>query len=171
MASGVNPYRAPGATVADTGSGATQEVSVFSVSGRIGRARYMAYGLVMYLAVIAVVMLGALIGGLGLILIVPAYIGAVVLGFMLTIQRAHDFNWSGWACLLLFVPLVQLIFLFVPGTDGENRWGPPTPPNTVPVLIGAWMIPLVFVVGIVAAIALPGYQDYQNRAAEKLQKK
>ena len=170
MASGVNPYRAPGATVADTGS-ATQEVSVFSVSGRIGRARYMAYGVALYLIVIAVVMLGAMLGGLGIVLMVVAYLAALVLGFMLTIQRAHDFNWSGWASLLLFVPLVQLLFLFVPGTDGENRWGPPTPPNGVLVLIGAWMIPVVFVLGIVAAIALPGYQDYQNRAAEKLQKK
>ena len=46
MATNVNPYQAPGAPVADAGE--VQPVKVFSAAGRIGRARYIAYGLGFY---------------------------------------------------------------------------------------------------------------------------
>jgi len=44
----VNPYQAPAAAVADAGD-QTQPVKVFSVSGRIGRARYVAWGFAFYM--------------------------------------------------------------------------------------------------------------------------
>ena len=91
---------------------------------------------------------------------------------MLTIQRAHDFDTTGWLSILMLIPLVNLLFWFIPGTDGENRWGAKTPPNTVLVLIGAWIVPVIFFIGILAAIALPAYQDYTKRAQERqIQKK
>ena len=168
----VNPYRAPAAAVADAGD-QTQPVKVFSVSGRIGRARYIAYGLGFYI-LFGVIggMLAAALGGAagGMVLFGIAWIALAVIGFMLTIQRCHDFNASGWLALLMVVPLANLIFLFIPGTDGPNRFGPPTPPNTVGVLIGAWMLMLVPIIGILAAIALPAYQDYVKRA-QQVQKK
>jgi uncharacterized membrane protein YhaH (DUF805 family) len=85
---------------------------------------------------------------------------------MLTIQRCHDFNTSGWLALLMVVPLANLIFFFIPGSDGPNRFGAPTPPNSVGVLIAAWLIPVFFVVGILAAITIPAYQDYAKRAGQ-----
>ena len=66
----------------------------------------------------------------------------------------------------MLVPLANLIFLFIPGTDGPNRFGAPTPPNSVGVLIGAWLLPAFFVVGIVAALALPAYLEYRKRAGQ-----
>ena len=40
------------------------------------------------------------------------------------------------------------------------------------VLIGAWIVPFIFILGIAAAVALPAYQDYVNRAkAQQFQKK
>ena len=54
---------------------------------------------------------------------------------------------------------------FVPGTDGENRFGPKTPPNGAGAVALALILPAVFVVGIVAAIALPAYQQYLQRAS------
>jgi Tfp pilus assembly major pilin PilA len=38
------------------------------------------------------------------------------------------------------------------------------------VLIAVWILPVLFVGGILAAIALPAYQDYAKRA-QQLQKK
>jgi hypothetical protein len=91
----------------------------------------------------------------------------MVIAFMLTIQRCHDFNVTGWLSLLMLVPLANLIFLFIPGTDGPNRFGAPTPPNSVGVLIVAWLFPVVAVIGIIAAVSLPAYQDYTKRAQER----
>lgn len=172
MATNVNPYQTPAAAVADAGD-QVQEVKVFSTEGRIGRARYMAYGLGFYIlfGFLGGVMAG-IMGTVGIAVMVVAWIALVVIGFMLTIQRCHDFNVSGWLSLLMLVPLANLIFIIIPGTEGPNRFGGPTPPNGIGVLIVAWMLPLLFVIGIIAAISIPAYQDYSKRAQERqLQKK
>jgi Tfp pilus assembly protein PilE len=52
----------------------------------------------------------------------------------------------------------------IPGTDGPNRFSTPPPPNTTGAVVLALIIPLIFILGIVAAIALPAYQQYVNRA-------
>jgi hypothetical protein len=85
---------------------------------------------------------------------------------MLTIQRCHDFNTSGWLSVLALIPFVGLIFYFIPGTDGPNRWGNPTKPNSGRAVALACIVPLIFVVGIVAAIAIPQYQQYVARAKQ-----
>jgi len=167
MATAANPYRAPAAAVADA-SEQYQEVRLFAVSGRIGRARYIAYTFGLSLLIMFIAGLGvAFLGGVGGILMMAGYVVMFVLMFMLTIQRAHDFNTSGWLSLLVLVPLANFIFWFIPGTDGDNRFGAQTPPNSVLVLIAAWLVPVFFVVGILAAIALPAYQDYTKRAQER----
>ena len=96
---------------------------------------------------------------------VASYVGIFILLMFLTIQRVHDFNASGWMALVLFIPLVNLIFWLIPGTDGENRFGPETPPNGAGAVALALILPALFVVGIVAAVALPAYQQYLQRAA------
>ena len=167
MATAANPYRAPAAAVADA-SEQYQEVRLFAVSGRIGRARYIAYTFGLSLLIMFIAGLGvAFLGAVGAILMMAGYVVMFVLMFMLTIQRAHDFNTSGWLSLLVLVPLANFIFWFIPGTDGDNRFGAQTPPNSVLVLIGAWIIPVLFIGGILAAIALPAYQDYSKRAQER----
>jgi hypothetical protein len=119
MANTVNPYQAPSAAVADAGS-ETQPVKVFSISGRIGRARYIAYGMGFYILFGFVAgILAAALGPIGAVLTIVAWVAIVVIGFMLTIQRCHDFNMSGWLSLVMLVPLANLIFLFIPGTDGQ----------------------------------------------------
>ena len=163
MSEPVNPYRAPAATVTDAGE-ATQPVHLFSTSGRIGRARYIAYGFGLYLLSVFVGVAAArLFGEMGAILATVAWVAVAVLGVMLTIQRCHDFNMTGWLALLIVVPLANLIFLIVPGTDGPNRFGVPTPPNSVGVLVVAWLIPGIVIAGMIAAIALPAYQAYLQR--------
>jgi uncharacterized membrane protein YhaH (DUF805 family) len=110
--------------------------------------------------------LGAVLGAkIGPVLLIANWIAIIVLSFMLAIQRAHDFNASGWLGLLGLIPLVNLIFWFVPGTDGPNRFGHKTPPNSWGTVAAACIIPTIFVIGIVAAVAIPAYQDYAKRAA------
>lgn len=83
---------------------------------------------------------------------------------LLSIQRAHDFNTTGWLAILVFVPLVNLLFWVIPGTDGENRFGLKPPPNGTGAIVLAFILPLIFAIGIIAAVAIPAYQDYVERA-------
>jgi uncharacterized membrane protein YhaH (DUF805 family) len=159
-----NPYATPKAQVsgAETEYG---EVRILSAKGRIGRIRYIGYSIGLTL------LFGALMGAIGALAgaaATPAmfigYAAMFVVMVLLTIQRAHDFNTTGWLALLSIIPLVNLIFWFIPGTQGENRFGKQTPPNGVVTVLLALILPLVFVVGIIAAVALPAYQDYVKRA-------
>ena len=159
-----NPYVAPRAAVADAAE-AVQPVRIFSVSGRIGRVRYILYTMALpMLIMFCAGLVSAFAGAAGLALTVAGWVAMVVLCVMLTIQRSHDFGMSGWFALLCLVPLANLAFWFIPGTDGANRYGAKTPPNSLGVLIGVWLVPLLVAGGIAAAIALPAYQDYAKRA-------
>ena len=80
------------------------------------------------------------------------------------IQRSHDMNMSGWWSLAALIPIVGLVWVFKGGTAGTNRWGAPPPPNGPMVKIFGLLMPVLFVVGILAAIALPAYQGYVTRA-------
>ncbi len=170
-----NPYAAPRSNVARAdGDEDYGEVKVFSASGRLGRVRYIGYSVgLMLLFGIVFGAIGAVTGGdstaLGVIFI-AGYVAMIVISILLTIQRAHDMNSSGWLAILLLVPLVNLIFWIVPGTDGENNYGKRPPPNTTGVVLLACVLPLMFVLGIVAAIAIPAYQDYALRAQASQQR-
>jgi heme/copper-type cytochrome/quinol oxidase subunit 2 len=112
----------------------------------------------------------ALSPGLGLAVLALAYVAMFVMSIMLTIQRSHDFNMTGWFSLLVFVPFANLLFWFVPGTDGANRFGAKTQPNSTGVTVALWIVPVVFVIGIVAAVSIPAYQDYVKRAQVQQQR-
>lgn len=164
-----SPYATPQATVVGK-KVEYGEIKVFSAAGRIGRVRYIGYSIGL------TIVLGALIGAIGAAvgaaagpgMMVPVsivgYAAIFVVMILLTIQRAHDFNTTGWISLLSIIPLVNLIFWFIPGTEGENRFGKQTPPNGIVAILLALILPLVFVLGIMAAIAIPAYQDYVKRA-------
>jgi uncharacterized membrane protein YhaH (DUF805 family) len=174
VAGGTNPYGAPKSAVHDPASDEYQAVKAFSVSGRIGRVRYIGYTIGFAMLVGAILgIIGAGLGGgtLATIFMVGGYAALFGLQIMLTIQRCHDFNASGWLSVLAIVPLVGLIFWFIPGTDGANRFGAKTPPNSTANVVLASILPLIFVVGIVAAIALPAYQSYVKRAQQSQQQR
>jgi uncharacterized membrane protein YhaH (DUF805 family) len=173
-----NPYQRPGANVDDQDAEEFSEVKIFSAAGRLGRIRYIGYSIGITLVFYAVIAMGgALVAAtgaeiLGAVIIIAAAIGMLVVGVMLTIQRCHDFDVSGWLSLLLIVPIAPLLFWIIPGTKGSNRFGAPTPPNSTGVVVLALLLPLLFFGGIVAAIALPAYSDYTKRArmAEEIQR-
>ncbi len=93
------------------------------------------------------------------------YIPLFAVGFIMAIRRVHDMGYSGWLSLLILVPLVNLWFLFAPGTQGPNEYGPPPVKNTTGVIIAAFSpILLSVVIGILAAISIPAYQAYMMKA-------
>jgi len=165
-----NRFAPPGAHVADVAAGDVgfQPVRLWPPSGRMGRLRMLAYGAGLYLAFLLVSTLLALVAGrsstaavvVGVVTFVAYLVGATII----LIQRSHDMNLSGWWSIAAMIPLVGLIWLFKGGTPGANRWGPPPPPNGLVVRIIGWLVPIFFVVGLVAAIALPAYVDYTKRA-------
>jgi hypothetical protein len=96
----------------------------------------------------------------GVLVAMGAYALLIAIQFLLTIQRCHDFNVSGWFCLLLLLPPLNLLFWFIPGTSGPNRFGPPPPPNGAGVIVLALVLPIIFFAGITTIIAFPAYQSY-----------
>jgi uncharacterized membrane protein YhaH (DUF805 family) len=162
-----NPYAAPKAAVGDVEIAQEyQEVEFWSASGRLGRLRYLAYtfGAALLCGFVAAILTAAL-GSAGAIVSLALYLALLVFSVLTTIQRSHDMNWTGWTALLTLIPIVALIWVFKAGSAGANDYGAPPPPNTTGVKILALLMPIVVIIGVVAAIAIPAYADYTSRAA------
>jgi len=174
-----NPYSTPDAEL-NHGQDELYTPSILSFNGRIGRLRYLAYG--MGLNTLLMVVMGIVIGvtmgtsafmggspeGMSMTAMLIGsvfYIGIILVSIMFAKRRLNDLNRSGWWCLLIFVPLANLLFaiyvMFFPGTDGDNNWGPAPAANSIGVLILGWMIPALCVLGIIAAIAIPQFAGMQ----------
>lgn len=148
------------------------ELKVFTTDGRIGRVRYLGWSMAMFLIALPLFLiiagLYAASSTLGALIGVILLVGYVVVSVMIGAQRLHDIGWSAWLLLLNLVPVVGSVFpllmLLIPGTAGANRFGPPPPPNSRGVVALAWSMIIVPVIGILAAIAIPAYQGYVERA-------
>lgn len=175
-----NPYATPETDFNDELSDYHTE-PFYSRHGRIGRLRYMAYNFILtvlvYIAVIPILLLIGFLGGFSedgnsFILILAMIVFFPILcyaAFVPAIRRLNDLNRSGWLCLLMMVPYLNILFglylMFAPGDEGYNDYGAPAMPPSTRVKIAALGIPaLVFIMGILAAIALPAYQDYVMRS-------
>lgn len=168
-----NPYQTPEGQLT-TDDQAVGEIKFFSPSSRINRLRYWAHSMLFTFAMIGVFLVVALVAAfvsttVGIILGGIAYLAMVVFSFILIIQRLHDLNKTGWMSLLAIVPFANIylmvLVIFFKGTEGRNNYGLQTPPNKTWHWILAFTFPvLMALVGIFAAISLPAYQDYVERA-------
>lgn len=151
------PPRAPvGAPVAEYA-----QLKVFTVQGRIGRVRYLAWTLALMLVALVVmglctaVMSLTLVGG-GLLMAV-AVVAFALVSVQIGAQRLHDVGWSAWLLLLNLVPFVGSVFpilmVVMPGNTGPNQYGPPAPPNSRGVKVMAWLWVLFIVLVIIAGVA------------------
>lgn len=175
-----NQYQAPQSNVEVADPAEFSKIRILGTSGRIGRVRYLAYNFgffgIAFLAYLLVGMIGAFFpssaGGIivGLFMLLLSIV-AIVVNFLFAIQRSHDFNVTGWLSLITLVPFGFLVFLFVPGTNGENGYGNPPPPNNTGVIITAVLAPFIFIflIGVLAAIAVPAYNSYVERAKQAQQ--
>ena len=87
------------------------------------------------------------------------YIVLVVAGVAFAKRRFNDLNRSGWWVLSFIVPIVNLLatiyVLFFPGTDGDNDFGPAPSANPLGVKILALSMPIIALIGILAAVLIP----------------
>lgn len=184
-----DPYAKPEADLAGTNSQATYQPQFLSTQGRIGRLRYLAYSmgasLLLYVVAIPVVLIFAAAGvtassltsgeagvasTIALLAIAVLYVAAFAIYFVYTKRRLNDLGQTGWLSLLILVPLINLIMWiyiqFFPGQPHSNQYGAKPVANTTGVIILA-CVPLLFaVLGIFAAISIPAYQDYVQRAQQ-----
>ncbi|MDE2597226.1 MAG: DUF805 domain-containing protein [Sphingomonadales bacterium] len=110
----------------------------FDFSGRSRRKEYwMFYLLVMIVYVVLSVLMamgaptvdpqtGQLSGGgammtLGSMLLGLFWLGTIIPSLAVAVRRMHDQDRSGWWILC---PILNLVFLFIDGTRGPNRFGP-----------------------------------------------
>ncbi|MCS4247267.1 DUF805 domain-containing protein [Pseudomonas sp. BIGb0164] len=169
-----SPYAPPRAAVGDDGA-EFSTLKVFTIHGRIGRLRYLAWTLVLTVAMLVAggiistasfavaaasptmgIVLGSLLG-------FALFVALVWVSVQIGVQRLHDLGWSGWLYLLNLVPLVNSIFplllLVLPGNTGANQYGPPPPRNStaVKVLATLWLafIPVVFAIAV--TLGMNGY--------------
>lgn len=182
-----NPYRSPASNLTSP-VGGVDTTSPLDPSGRFGRLSWMAWNLLLalvgFLVVMALMATGMIAvpdpqtdatAGLGTGLplgVLVLQLALVVFGVLLTIRRFHDMDASGWWSALLIVPLANLIVFLVlavkRGSADRNRFGPPRPTAGWEKVLGILYIVLMVVGvigGILAAIAIPAYMEYQATAA------
>ncbi len=95
-----------------------------------GRARRMEFWM-FYIGVIGAYVVASIVDSvIGYpILTAVVALGSLIPNIACGVRRMHDSDHSGW---WLLVPIVNLVFLFIDGTRGENRFGPDTKAGVVP---------------------------------------
>jgi uncharacterized membrane protein YhaH (DUF805 family) len=133
---------------------------LFSLAGRLGRVRYIVYSLgaivgaflMMLLVGVGVTLLGAFGRMLYMVISVVLFYALLPMFFaILTVKRAHDFNMGGWLALLLLVPVVNLMFWFIPGTRGENAHGAPGEPTSLGFKLIALILPPLLIAAFLSS--------------------
>jgi uncharacterized membrane protein YhaH (DUF805 family) len=141
---------------------------LFSMHGRLGRARYISYSLgaivlaflFMYLAGLALMLSGQFGRMLYIVVSILLFYALLPIYFaVLTVRRAHDFNRGGWLALLLLVPVVNLMFWFIPGTPDENAYGAAPDDDPIGIKAAAVVLPVLL---IGAFLATGGPQVYRQ---------
>jgi len=171
-----NAFQAPQAMVVDYEEEedfATPAVIGFSLTGRLGRLRYIAYSWVVLLAIAVAGILAAILaprlGGTVFVPMAVVGIAALWMGLRMAVLRLHDLNRSGkWVLLLIVLAglggamkssalvamvsgiywLGTLVLMAWPGSKEHNDYGPPCGPNSTLVIVGAVLVLILQVVGV-----------------------
>ncbi|MDZ4019324.1 DUF805 domain-containing protein [Pseudomonas sichuanensis] len=88
--------------------------------GRARRKEYWLFVLINFLITIAFGYLDNVLGTNPLLSLVYALV-LMIPSIAVAVRRLHDSDHRGW---WLLVPIVGLVFLFIDGTPGNNRFGP-----------------------------------------------
>ncbi|MFP3495609.1 DUF805 domain-containing protein [Pseudomonas sp. SIMBA_059] len=169
-----SPYAPPRSAVGDE-LPEYAPLNVFTIHGRIGRLRYLAWTLVL---TVAMLVASGIIATAGFAVATASPTAGIILGSLLgfalfvamlwvsvqiAVQRLHDLGWSGWLWFLNLVPLVNSVFpillLVLPGNAGANQYGAPPPRNStaVKVLATLWLAFIPVMLAIVVTLGMNGY--------------
>jgi len=141
--------------VEDEGFG---ELNPCTVSGRIGRLRYLAWLMALVLLAAPAIFCCAWIASmappmLGVTLVIFLMIVLVLSCIRISAQRLHDMGLSAWFLLVFLIPatgellgtderlllvlgeLFALALMIVPGSKTPNRYGLPPPPTSMAVKV------------------------------------
>lgn len=161
---------------------ATPSAISLSLTGRIGRLRYLAYFCPTMLLSIFLILLAVRPGTVdktSTIVLAVVLMGLwVCVSLRLMALRMHDLNQSSkWLLGLIFLPgvfmafgkpqlagmfsilfwIAGLMLMLVPGTDGDNNYGEPPAPNTTLVKVGAGIYIFFIVFGVIANVRYMQY--------------
>lgn len=143
------------------------KTSIWSAKGRLGVLKYMAFSMLLILALVAMVAAFAVTAGFSIsaTATLPSFnpmiaTAAIVLslplfwiGMAMFIRRLHDLNFSGWFLLLTLIPVIGALFsLYVicaPGAKDGNKYGTAATTATWEKVLGS--IGLVFFVAVLVA--------------------
>ena len=155
--------------------------SVLNAAGRFSRFSYLGWNglLLLVMMLLGIIVAIALPSSapdtnqdmpvFAMIILGILYIALIYFSFIFAVRRLHDRNHSGWLSLLMLVPFVNiamaLYLTFAKGAAYANQFGLPRVTRTWEKVLG-WIYVLIFPIGILAAIAIPAYQDYVQRAHE-----
>jgi len=149
-----SPY-APPRTAVKNDWPVDTDFRVFTLEGRIGRLRFMAWN--MALSAAAIVAFIVCMRMTKLSLVAAGLFGAIgVIAFLaisliFSVRRLHDAGWSAWLLLVNLIPGVggffSLLLMVVPGNREANKFGPPAPPDTsgVRILSALWIVFLALI--------------------------
>ena len=107
-------------------------------SGRASRSEFWWFQLFIVIVSIPLYVLSFIAGytGSSTLALVSAglsvilWLAVIVPLIAVTVRRLHDTDRSGWWYLLMLVPfvgLIVLVFMLLPSTPGDNRFGAPVP--------------------------------------------
>ncbi|MCY4048535.1 MAG: DUF805 domain-containing protein [Hyphomicrobiales bacterium] len=113
--------------------------NLFTFSGRRNRLSYILFQISIWTLILVGGTIGITIsaavsehndGGGAVVVLILALILLVIAvsDLAVTSQRFRDIGFTGWAALLILIPyvgfIVWIVLMFIPGTRGENRYGP-----------------------------------------------
>lgn len=101
-------------------------------------------------------LLAAFLGGFG---IHRFYLGKIASGVLYLL-----FCWTGIPGLIAFFEIFSIAFMSPDNWAQKYNHGQLSSPVNVGLKILALILPIILIVGILAAIAIPSYQDYSARA-------
>lgn len=174
----VDLYTPPQTTTAVTNQIAV--LSYWGTQGRIGRLRYivrLASALIVFymmhvvLTIFSLKFLSKTYFGeteLNTIIFVVLFFTIIIAWISFTIrctmQRIQDFNYNKWFAFLVFIPFVNaflmLACILIPGTTGNNKYGPPPPSNSIGVFILILILLAMFIVSFTPYSFLPYLMYY-----------
>ena len=110
--------------------------------GRSTRPEFWWFALFYLLLSIAIAMIGAISETLGGIVNLLVWLALLVPSLAVSVRRLHDTDRTGWWILLYLVPVigtvVLIVFFLLPGTPGDNRFGPDPARRPGGVLPKSW---------------------------------